>query len=304
MTVILTLSDVGCVNAHPRTLLLVSTDNYATVTAAGYLNSHLNPDVPLYQSDFIQATYSDGKNIFNPSINLSNGQITLVPTFSLSGGGTGVAGNLVAFGSNDSLVDSAIVAANVLLNTSTAGQTSTTALNAAAAGTVSSVIGAISNSIATMTTGTIAGLKGTASLVGASGGAVYGTYGLVTPTGTIATTAALSPIFGQFNLAGATLTSATLASIWGDYGTTLTSGTYVNARGIAMTNATAGILHSQVYLTGGATNLLELTDNNGVVGPTYVTTPAGAVASGNLRALQVSINGATYFILAAAAYGT
>ena len=155
-----------------------------------------------------------------------------------------------------------------------------------------------------MTTGTLTGVRGEADIVGAAGGFVYGTEGKVIATGTLASSTWIAAVFGQFDLSAATLTTAQTACLWGDYGTTLTSGTYADARGIAMTNTTAGILHSQIYLYGGATNLLELATNTGGVGATYVATPTGAVASGALRTLAITIDGTTYHILAAAVYSS
>jgi hypothetical protein len=80
----------GQINVNPRKVSIVSSDNFATVTTAGYLNAQLNDQgYPIYPTDFIFMCYNFGVltppsfSIFTPSI--TNGVITLIDT---AGSGT------------------------------------------------------------------------------------------------------------------------------------------------------------------------------------------------------------------------
>ena len=76
----------GQIGVNPRLVRIIATDNYATVTAAGYLNAQLyDQGYPIYPTDFIFMNYNNGASfsIFTPSI--VNGVITLIDT---AGSGT------------------------------------------------------------------------------------------------------------------------------------------------------------------------------------------------------------------------
>jgi hypothetical protein len=56
---------------------LHSSDNLATVTAAGYLNNYVKMNaVALYKTDFVHVAASDGNQIYKPTFSAS-GVITL-----------------------------------------------------------------------------------------------------------------------------------------------------------------------------------------------------------------------------------
>lgn len=69
----------GQVGVNPRLVRITSTDNYATVIAAGYLNPANLMGYTINPTDFIFMAYNNGTDfgVFNPSI--SSGVITLVP---------------------------------------------------------------------------------------------------------------------------------------------------------------------------------------------------------------------------------
>lgn len=94
----------GQVGVFPRLVRVLSDDDYATVTAAGYLNSAAGMGVTILPTDFIFASYSDGFGSFNPTISGSN--ITLVPTPD-NGGFTGsaVVGHFATFSTTEGQIN-------------------------------------------------------------------------------------------------------------------------------------------------------------------------------------------------------
>jgi hypothetical protein len=77
----------GQIGVNPRLVRMISTDNLATVTTAGYLNVQLaESGFPIFSTDFIFMNYNNGASfsIFTPSI-ANSGIITLVDT---AGSGT------------------------------------------------------------------------------------------------------------------------------------------------------------------------------------------------------------------------
>lgn len=105
--------------AKPRVIPLYTTDNYATITAAGYLNSiSVNK---FLASDFICAFYGTGINAWFGITIDSAGVITMAPISNpgeVSLIGTAVDGNLTMFsGTTGDITDSTIPAANVLATT-------------------------------------------------------------------------------------------------------------------------------------------------------------------------------------------
>lgn len=112
--------DVGSVRVTPRTLKMFSTDNYATITTAGYINKSSLPDMSLYPTDWIQASFGGGNAFFNPTFDLSTGIITLAEIFPTSSAG-GTTGHLVSFGANGTFVDSGLVATSVITTTRSLG---------------------------------------------------------------------------------------------------------------------------------------------------------------------------------------
>lgn len=73
----ITTEFAGQVGVKPRHVRIVTTDDYATITAAGYLNSFNLMSNVIYPTDTIDVAYSDGHGLFTPSI--SGGVITLEP---------------------------------------------------------------------------------------------------------------------------------------------------------------------------------------------------------------------------------
>jgi hypothetical protein len=263
----------GQVNVNPRRVKIIATNTLAQVEAAGFLGSEVTSVFPLYPTDiidmiynYVQATNSGTYAEFLPSFH--NGVITLVLQAASQSG-------------------PAVV---------------TAAVTSATPGTVRALTGKVTES-ATMTSGNIVGVRGEADIASASGGFVYGVQGKVIATGTLSGSLWAPAVFGQYDISAATLTGAQLAPLWGDYGTTATAGTYAALRGIAMTNTTAAILGAQIYLYGGATNFLDLVDNNALVGPTYfVAAGTSGGSAGDAahcaasKVLKITVNGVNYWL--------
>lgn len=72
--------EVGQVGVTPRTLKILSTDSYATITTAGYLDDWNRMYGPIKATDLVIISYASNQlDFFSPSINVSTGVITLVP---------------------------------------------------------------------------------------------------------------------------------------------------------------------------------------------------------------------------------
>jgi hypothetical protein len=261
----------GQVGIDPRIVKIISNDVYATVTAENYLSNYLSD---LDDKDIVALNYNDG----------NGGTISQFFT-------------LTIVGKDITLVP------GQLTPSSTAGQTISVETSSATPGTLRAIRGLATGEASVQTSGNLVGVRGEVDMVGASGGFFYGTQGKVIPTGTLSGSAWIAGVFGQFDLSAATLTAAQTATIWGDYGTTATAGTYSGARGIAMTNTTAAKLNAQLYLYGGATNLLELVDNNALVGATYfVAAGTSAGSAGDTtkcnasHVLKITVNGTNYWL--------
>ena len=171
-------------------------------------------------------------------------------------------------------------------------------------GTIRAIHGEISSSIAIQTSGNLVGARGAVNYVGASGGFIYGAQGKIIPSGTLSGSSWNAGMFGQLDISAATINAGQMAPIWGDYGSashilTNQSGLY----GIAMTNTTAAVLAGQLYLYGGATNLMLLNTNSGLSGVTYFKNAGTTAGSwGNAtpptpsKVLTISVDGVQYYI--------
>ena len=133
---------------------------------------------------------------------------------------------------------------------------------------------------------------------------MYGIQGKLIPTGTLSGSSWNAGIFGQLDISAATINAGQCAPIWGDYGSsshTLTNQT--GLYGLAMTNTTAAVLAGQLYLFGGATNLMLLNTNSGLSGVTYFkTSGTGSGSWGHAtpptpsKVLQISVDGTLYYL--------
>jgi hypothetical protein len=266
----------GLVGVAPRVVQLEVTDNLAALTAPGYLNCDGNvlQGFAFYPTDIVFAIYS-----YVPASNSG--------TFGMF---------TVAVAGNGTITLSLLQYSQIISNVSTASATP---------GTIRAIVGAMSNTNANMTSGNLVGVRGEVDYVGSSGSAyIYGVQGKLIPTGTIASGQFQAGVFGQLNISGATINGGQMAPIWGDYGAT--SGTLTSETGlygIAMTNTTAAVLEGQVYLYGGATNLLLLNTNAGLSGTTYFQAAgSGASSWGHATVppatfvLQISVNGTSYWL--------
>ncbi len=265
---------VGQSGLIPDMRPLATTANLAAITTAGYLNSVNLEGFPLANNSILEVLYSYNQQtnsgtfgIF--SVSIVNGVITLA-----------------------------------LVSQSQAGPVVVTdALASAAPGTVRAFTGAISDSVL-MTSGNIVGVRGQVTSAGASGGFLYGVQGKVIVTGTLSGSEWTAGVFGQLDISAATINAGQVAAIWGDYGAS--SGTLTNQTGlygIAMTNTTAAVLAGQVYLYGGAQNLLLLNTNAGLSGVTYfINSGVSAGSWGNAtpptpsKVLRISVDGTQYYL--------
>jgi hypothetical protein len=176
--------------------------------------------------------------------------------------------------------------------------------SSATPGTIRSFFSTMNGTATTMTSGNLVGVRGEVAYVSASGGFLYGVQGKIIPTGTLSGSSWNAGVFGQLDISGATINAGQVAPIWGDYGSA--SGTLTNQTGlygIAMTNTTAAVLEGQLYLYGGATNLMLLNTNAGLSGTTYfkaagTSSGSAGYASGcnATEVLQISVNGTTYYL--------
>lgn len=259
----------GQVGVNPRRVKIITTDSLGTVTTAGYFNNQtlLQAD-PLRPTDFMDIVYS-----YNVA----------------SGTGTNAV-LLLSFSSG--------------IITASAVQTSADTTSSATPGTIRAFVGKMTGTASVMTSGNIVGVRGEVDYVGASGGFIYGVQGKIIPTGTLSGSSWNAGLFGQVDISHATINAGQIAPIWGDYGST--SGTLSDQTGmygIAMTNTTAAVLEGQVYLYGGAQNLLYLSTNAGLSGVTYFKTAGSTSGSwGNAsyptvtKVLKISIDGTAYYL--------
>lgn len=182
--------------------------------------------------------------------------------------------------------------------------TATSSTSSATPGTIRSFIGSMTNSNTVMTSGNLVGVRGVVNYVGASGGFLYGTQGKLITTGTISGSSWNAGIFGQLDISSATINAGQMAPIWGDYGSS--SGTLTDQSGlygIAMTNTTAAVLQGQLYLYGGAQNLMLLETNSGLSGVTYFKNAGSSAGSwGNAtpptptKVLKILVDGTAYYL--------
>lgn len=290
----------GSVGIFPQQKYALVGDNLAAVTTAGYFNSSNLESAILSTSDILNLFYNWNPNTQTGTfeqfqVTLSGGVITLVVL--------SVAGDVVL----------PTVAGNIATYTNTTGQLSenpangaltSTTTSSATPGTLRALRGQMVGTATTMTSGNIVGSRGEVDYVGASGGFVYGAQGKIIPTGTLSGSSWNAGVFGQLDISAATINAGQIAPIWGDYGAS--SGTLTNQTGcygIAMTNTTAVVTIGQLYLYGGATNLMALETNAGLSGVTYFKNAGVSAGSwGNAtfptvsKVLTISVDGTTYYL--------
>ena len=284
----------GYTGFSPRIERIVTSATLAQVTAAGWLNYIIAEGAQIAVVDKLciahdQGSSSAATDFFN--ISVANGIYTLTLTDAGAVLPT-VAGNIAIFYNTAGIVTENIAGLNNVPNSS------------ATPGTVRSLWSEITSSATTMTSGNLVGVRGSITYVGASGGFLYGVQGKLIASGTISGSSWNAGVFGQLDISAATINAGQMAPIWGDYGAT--SGTLTNQTGlygIAMTNTTAAVLAGQLYLYGGATNLMLLNTNAGLSGTTYfkaagTSSGSAGYASGcnATEVLQISVNGTTYYL--------
>jgi len=267
MGIISITTDVaGQIQVNPRRIKLVTTNDLATITAAGYLNSANLQGYQIYPTDFVDCVYN-----YN-SVTNSGTNIVLIPTFS-----------------------NGIITLNSTQNVPASSSSATP-------GTIRALTGAMTETATVMTSGNIVGVRGSVNNVGASGGFIYGAQGKITSTGTLSGSSWSAPLFGQFDISNATINAGQTAALWGDYGST--SGTISDAsgmRGVAMTNTTAAVLNAQDYRYGNATYLYELAGAGGTLNY-YIAAGTSAGSAGNAthcaaqQVLKIEINGVAAYI--------
>lgn len=269
MTFILVTDEAGQIDQTPRRGKIYSSDSLQTVTSAGYLNSKNTNVNRVSANDVYDVIYS-----FN--------SVTKIGTY----------------------VQCTVTISAAGVITLVSNQTISASTSSATPGTIRALIGSMTSTATVMTSGNIVGVRGVVNYVGASGGFIYGTQGKIIPTGTISGSSWNAGIFGQLDISHATINAGQMAPIWGDYGAT--SGTLTNQTGlygIAMTNTTAAVLQGQIYLYGGAQNLLLLSTNAGLSGVTYFKdSGTGAGSWGNAtpptptKVLKISVDGTAYYL--------
>ena len=268
----------GFPNNYPEIRPMVVPDSLATITAAGYLNNSFlgGQAVSPFSLLPIIYNYTEGQSSYSMGwfqVSITSGIVTLFVQPALPGSTPWV---------------------NTVVET------------VAAPGTVRSITGKITDTVTTITSGNLVGVRGEVDVVGISGGYLYGVQGKVIPTGPVSNSGGgfEAGVLGQFDVSAATLGSTSyMAPVWSDFGATATSGTYAQAFLYSGTNSTAAILGAQINLYGGATSLMDLTDNNALVGATYfVASGTGSGSWGNgtpptpSKVLKITVNGTAYYL--------
>lgn len=292
-------SQAGLTGVLPAVAYINTSDTEAQVLATGYLNQSVQSGLASFSMPCIAAVTTVASAGATPDVgwyevHYSAGNWSLVATVSPGDVILPTVANALAVFSNTAgtLTDN-------LNNATNAGSTTS-----ATPGTIRSLIGKMSGTATAMTSGNLVGVRGEVDYVGASGGFLYGVQGKLIPTGTLSGSSWNAGVFGQLDISGATINAGQTAPIWGDYGTT--SGTLTSETGmygIAMTNTTAAVLAGQLYLYGGATNLMLLDTNAGLSGTTYFKTSGTSAGSwGNAtpptpsKVLQISVDGTLYYL--------
>ena len=280
----------------PKIPRVITTSTLTQVTTAGWWNNNpINGETALNPQDLVCICYAYGTSsqataLF--AVSISSGIVTLsladadivTPT---------TAGNVAIYNNTSGQLTQNIAALNNVANTS------------ATPGTVRSIYGEITSTATTQTSGNLVGVRGSVTFVGSSTSAyIYGTQGKLIASGTLASGQFQAGVFGQLDIHAATINGGQLAPIWGDYGTT--SGTLSDQTGlygIAMTNTTAAVLQGQIYLYGGAQNLMYLNTNAGLSGVTYFKnagTGSGSWGNGTpptpTKVLKISVDGTAYYL--------
>ncbi len=288
--------------AKPRFVFVNTDAAYATIVAAGWLNSVSNQKIQA--TDIIVVNYlSNAKAFFYVSID-SAGVVTMAPISNpgeVSLVGAAVSGNVVMFsGTTGDIADAGFAASNVVLNN--AAQSIVVANTSATPGTVRSLVGRMNSTVATQTSGNLVGVRGEVNAVSASGGFLYGAQGKIIATGTLSGSSWSAGVFGQLDISAATVNAGQMAPLWGDYGST--SGTMTDVtglRGVVMTNTTAAVLNAQDYRYGNASYLFELAGAGGTLNY-YAAAGASAGSAGDAahcaaqQVIKLLINGVAAYI--------
>ena len=234
------------------------------------------------------AKFADGNGSLANGPAMSNAALS----FAAMCNGSVTAGNIALFVDANGSLQQNVAALNNVANSS------------ATPGTVRAFHGEMSSTASTQTSGNLVGVRGAVNYVGASAGFLYGVQGKLVPTGTLSGSSWNAGVFGQLDISAATINAGQMAPIWGDYGTS--SGTLTDQTGlygIAMTNTTAAVLAGQLYLYGGATNLMLLSTNAGLSGVTYFKNSGTSAGSwGNAtpptpsKVLTISVDGVQYYL--------
>lgn len=320
---------VAQVGNIPTLKTMGTTDNFSTITTAGYLNAVNADGFAVSNNDLIFVEYSLNQatgvgtiGIFTVSI--TNGVITLVEWINPGdvllpvvnndfANFNGTSGQIKDAGYSPSnaaktkvvMANGTVAANNLAVFTDTAGtigqnlaSLNNVANSSATPGTVRSIVGQISSTATTQTSGNLVGVRGVVNMVGSSTSAyIYGVQGKIIATGTLASGQFQAGVFGQLDLSAATLNAGQIAAVWGDWGTTgATATNMTGANGFAFTNTTANVLNSQFYMYGPATDWFELNDNSGAYGASYITSGGSGGLSGTIKKLAISINGVQYYI--------
>ncbi len=296
---------VGSVDVGPGDVRLITTDNLATITAAGYINSNIC-DVALTTFDIVRAIYSlsGGNGTYEEfTVTISNGVATLNQWTNPGDVLLPVASNNLAMfnGTVGQITDSGIPESEVIINNGTAQSVAATT-SSATPGTIRAFKGAMTGTATTMTTGNLVGVRGEVDCKSASGGFLYGVQGKVIPTGTLSGSAWTAGVFGQFDLSAATVNAGQCSAIWGDWGATGATATdLTGCRGVAFTNTTSNVLNAQDYRYGNATYLLELAGAGGTLNY-YAAAGTASGSAGNSthcaaqQVIKVEINGSPVYI--------
>lgn len=341
MSIIQVTTDfAGQTGVLPRLVRLLSSDDYDTVTAEGYLNSLAGMGIQLLPSDFIFASYSDGFGMFNPSFSANN--ITLVPTIStgnidgplvvhgnVQAGDDAEAGFFVSYpavANTGFLVFQAVANSGdyiITVSNASMGQAATFSIPDPGASTADFIISAkpagqsVASSTASATPGTIRALKGlmTGSNATMSSGNLVGVRGEVDCVG--ASGGFLYGVQGKVIPTGTLSGSSWTAGVFGQLD--ISAGT-INAGQTACIwgdyGATSGTITSATGMRMFAgTNTTAATLNSMIYlygktsnllelaanGSSYIST-GGATASGTIKKIAILIEGVQYYLQAATVY--
>jgi len=296
---------------RPRRVKIVTSDNLATVTTAGYLN-RMSPESVILPTDIIDMTCSYSTLTQSGTyeclvVSTSGSSIVLEPWVDQGNVVLPVVGgNLASFTvAEDGTIEDSGFSETDFIHAVGLNQNVTTANSTATIGTTYGLKCNANITNATVTSGEASGASSNLELVGASGGTFYGIKGRVHSTGTIpvSNTVFLAGSLSEVDLTNITIQgSANISCIYGHISGAVGSGLIIpGMHAIYFQNDSRYIPESVVKLVTPSDILFDLNDAGSVVSyfATAGTTAGSAGDTSKCNAskvLSIKVNGTAYFV--------